>query len=135
MSQAKPYPTNLTDQEWAIIAPLLPTHQRGRRRKYSLRDILNAIFYLDRTGCSWRMLPRDLPPWESVYYYLARWRDNGLLETINAALHRQLRTQLGHDPEPNIAILDSQTVKVAEKRGSTAMMGPNTRSDASDICS
>jgi hypothetical protein len=63
------------------------------------------------------MLPRNLPLWESVYYYLARWRDNGLLETINAALHRQLRTQLGHDPEPSIAILDSQTVKVQEKGG------------------
>src|SRR5579859_6962828 len=115
MSKAKPYPTDLTDQEWAIIAPLLPTYRRGRRRKYSLRDILNAIFYLDRTGCSWRMLPRTLPPWESVYYYLAQWRDNGLLATIYTTLHRQLRSQEGRDPEPSIAILDSETVKVAEK--------------------
>lgn len=111
MSKAKPYPTDLTDQEWAIIAPLLPTHQRGRRRKYRLRDIRGAIFYLDRSGCSWRMLPRDLPPWGSVYYYLAQWRDYGLLETINATLRRQLRTLEGHDPAQSIAILDSQCRK------------------------
>ena len=90
------YPTDLTDAEWALLAPHLPpASPRGRPRVHSYRVILNAIFYLVRGGCAWRLLPRDLPPWRTVYHYFRRWRDDGTWEQLNAALREQRPFRIG----------------------------------------
>jgi transposase len=122
--QRKPYPTDLTDAEWAKIAHLVPKHTNGsplggRRPKYSQREILNALFYITKAGCTWRMLPHDLPPWQAVYGYFAEWRDAGVFMSINKALRRQIRIEVGKNPEPSATIMDSQSVKTAEKGGPT----------------
>jgi putative transposase len=115
----KPYPTDLSDAEWQRIAPLIPQPKtkRGRKRKHPLREILNAIFYLLRAGCAWRMLPHDLPPWQTVYHYFRQWRLDGTWENINATLRREIRVAEGREPEPSAAILDSQSVKTTETLG------------------
>ena len=114
-----PYPSDLTDAEWQKLEPLIPKPKtnRGRKRKHAYREILNAIFYLLRAGCAWRMLPHDLPPWKTVYHYFRLWRKDGTWERINAALRAQLREADGRKPEPSAAILDSQSVKTADVKG------------------
>ncbi len=82
-----------------------------------------SLFYMTRAGCTWRMLPHDLPPWEVVYMYFAQWRDEGVFERINEVLRRQVRIEAGKDEEPSVAILDSQSVKTAEKGGLAARLG------------
>ncbi len=135
----KPYPTDLKDREWAKIEHLVPQPKSGGRpAKYERREILNALFYMTKAGCTWRMLPHDLPPWEVVYMYFAQWRDEGVFERINDALRRQVRIEAGKDEEPSAAILDSQSVKTAEKGGLVARLGTmlQRRSrDASDTSS
>ncbi len=114
----KPYPTDLTDKQWAILKPHLTLAQgRGAPRRVNLREIINALLYLSRTGCQWRMLPHDLPPWESVYYYFSQWRDDGTWERLNRELRIEIRVSVGKDPEPSAAILDSQSVKATETSG------------------
>ncbi len=123
------YPTDLNDNEWQVISPHLPIGKsnveqcrgpgpepsgRGRPRKHSLREILNAIFYVVKNGCQWRALPHDFPPWKSVYHYFRLWRIKGIWERINTALRRQLREKLGRKAHPSAAVLDSQSVKTAE---------------------
>jgi putative transposase len=106
------YPTDLTDAEWAYLAPHLPpASPRGRPRVHSYRVIVNAIFYLVRGGCAWRLLPRDLPPWRTVYHYFRVWRDDGTWERLNAALREQLRVRQGREAQPSAGIVDSQSVK------------------------
>lgn len=102
------YTTSLTDSEWEIITSI---HSDNRKRKYSLREHWDAIFYLVKTGCQWRMLPQEFPPWETVYYYFAQWRDNGLIEEVNNALRDRVRIQAGRETSPSAAIADSQSVK------------------------
>ncbi len=120
----KPYPTDLKDKEWAKIEHLVPQPKSGGRpAKYERREILNALFYMTKSGCTWRMLPHDLPPWEVVYMYFAQWRDEGVFERINEVLRRQVRIEAGKDEEPSAAILDSQSVKTAEKGGLVARLG------------
>jgi len=113
------YPTDLTDKQWKIIEPLIPKpkSRRGRKRKHSYREILNAIFYVLRTGCAWRMLPHDFPPWKTVYHYFRLWRINGTWEKINSALRKLLRKAKGRNPEPSAAVLDTQTVKTTDVKG------------------
>lgn len=114
----KPYPTDLSDAEWPLIEPLIPPEKPGGHPRTSdMREIVNAIFYLLRAGCAWRLLPHDLPPWPTVYYYLQRWRADGTWQTLNDTLRRDLRRQVGKDPEPSAAITDSQSVKTTEKGG------------------
>lgn len=108
------YPTDLQYSEWLLIAQFFPMPKRGRPRKWELWLIVNAILYVTRTGCQWRMLPKDLPPWQTVYGYFWRWTTSGLWEQINAALVRAVRERRGRKPQPSAAILDSQSVKTSE---------------------
>jgi len=110
----KSYPSDLSDEEWAKLKPHLPTHGRGAPRRVNMREVINALRYLSRTGCQWRMLPHDLPPWEKVYYYFSQWRNDGTWERINRELRMEVRVNAGKDPEPSAAILDSQSVKSTE---------------------
>jgi putative transposase len=108
------YPTDLKYTEWLLIMDFFPTHRRGRPRKWEMWQILNAILYVVRTGCQWRMLPTNLPPWQTVYGYFRRWKKNGLWERINEALVKRVRVQHGRKAEPSAGILDSQSVKTSE---------------------
>jgi putative transposase len=117
-AQRQPYPTDLSDVEWQRIQPYLPAPKSGGRpRVHTLREILNAIFYIVRSGCTWRMLPHDLPPWKTVYHYFRLWRKDGTWERINSALRVEVRVAAGREPEPSAAVIDSQSVKTTETPG------------------
>src|SRR5215204_3790080 len=95
----KPYPTDLSDAEWTYIEPHMPLpKEHGRPRTHSPREILDAIFYVLRSGCSWRLLPHDFPPWPTVYHYFRKWRIEGTWEQINQAIRERLRVRLNRDP-------------------------------------
>src|SRR6202162_589306 len=114
----KPYPSDLSDLQWDNLEHLVPPPKTGgRRRQYDNRELVNAIWYVTRSGCAWRMLPHDFPPWESVYGYFRRWQRAGVWKQIHDALVVTLRTAEGRDAEPSAAILDSQTVKTTEQGG------------------
>ncbi len=116
--QRKPYPTDLTNAEWERIEPHVPAPKPGGRpRRHPIREILNAIFYLLRAGCAWRMLPHDFPSWQMVYPYFRLWRKDGTWEQINAALREEVRVAAGREPEPSAAILDTQSVNTTEVSG------------------
>jgi putative transposase len=110
------YPTDLNDKQWSRLAHLfpLPRSTRGRPRTWAYREILNAIFYLVRSGEAWRLLPHDFPPWQTVYGYYWRWRNCGLWDTLNTVVVKAVRQQEGREPQPSAAIIDSQSVKTAE---------------------
>jgi putative transposase len=108
------YPTDLKYTEWMLIADFFPAHQLGRPRKWEMWQIINAILYVVRTGCQWRMLPTNLPPWQTVYGYFRRWKKNGVWERINEELVRTVRVKNGREAEPSAGILDSQSVKTSE---------------------
>jgi putative transposase len=118
----KRYPSDVNDEEWEIIKEFMPPkYNDGVERKYEYREIINGIFYVLRTGCSWRSIPHDLPPWQSVYGYFRRWRISGLWERMNKELRERLREKLGRDKEPSKIIIDSQSVKTTEKGGSKVL--------------
>ena len=118
MSRAS-YPTDLTDAEWHILEPLVPAVKKGGRpTKYPRREVVNAIRYVLRTGCAWRLLPHDLPPWQLVYYYFRVWRREGVWQEIHDALLPEARPSLGRPSTPSGAVIDSQPVKTTEKGAS-----------------
>jgi putative transposase len=116
------YSTNLTDPEWECLKPHIPPpNKRGRPRVHTTREILDAVFYMLKSGCPWRLLPRDFPPWKTVYCWFRRWRIDGTWEQLNATLRERVRTSLGRNAQPSAGIVDSQAAKTTgvggEQRG------------------
>ncbi len=122
------YPSDLTDAEWALVQPLIPPAKRGgRKRTVDVREVLNGIFYVLATGCQWRALPKDLPPRSTIYDYLTLWTWDGTLKRLHYALFVEVREQAGKEASPTAAILDSQSVKSAEKGGLVLIRAVTTR--------
>src|SRR5215217_5444307 len=128
----KSYPTDLSDAEWALLEGHLPTPENdGLPRVHSLREILNAVFYVVKSGCAWRLLPHDFPPWKTVYHYFRAWRLDGTWQRMHRALRERVRVRIGRNPHPSAGVIDSQSIKTTgvggEERASTTSC---TRSDA-----
>jgi putative transposase len=122
--QRQAYQSDLKDQEWTKIEPFFPmSPQKGRPQEWPLREIINAILYLLRTGCQWRMLPHDLPPWQTVYYHHRKWRKSRLWEQINQKIREEVREVEGREPTPSAAIVDAQSVKTTLVKGKRGFDG------------
>ena len=122
------YDSDLTDEEWALVEPLIPPAKRGgRKRAVNVREILNGIFYVLWTGCQWKALPKDLPPKSTVHWYLGLWNWDGTLERLHHVLYVAVREQEGREASPTAAIIDSQSAKGALKGGLCSIRKGTTR--------
>ena len=131
---SKAYPSDLNDEQWKRIQPFIPAPKAGGRpRTVNMRDIFNGILYLLRSGCSWRMLPNDFPPWGTVHYYYRKFRRAGIWQKIHNALRKEVRKQAGRKSSPSAAIIDSQSVKTTEKGGFAVMMPERKSRDENAI--
>jgi len=134
--ERRSYPSDLTEQEWAILEPLIPPAKPGGRpRTTDMREVLNAILYLDRTGGQWRALPHEYPPWSTVWSYFRKWRNDGTWKRMHTALRKQVRVKQGRQPTPSATIIDSQSVKTSQKGGRVATMVGRRSKAASAISS
>jgi putative transposase len=116
----KKYPSDMSDKEWEIIKDEFPRRKKtGGPRRYEIREVVNAVFYTSRGGCSWPMLPNDFPPWKSVYGYFREWKESGLWQRIHEKLRQEVPEQAGRHQEPSAGII---SVKPTEKGGPKAMM-------------
>ena len=112
------YPSDLSDPEWEVLETHLPEpNKRGRPLDYTLREIINAILYIVRAGCAWRMMPHDFPPWQTIYYHFRKWSQDGTWERLNTILREEVRHSEGREKTPSAAIIDSQSVKVSAVSG------------------
>ena len=127
------YPTDLTDSQWAVLEPMIPdAAPGGRPRRADKRELVEAILYILRAGCAWRLLPHDFPPWQTVYYYFRRWEREGVWSRVHHALVLADRERAGREASPSAAIIDSQTVRTADQKGdSRASTGPRRSTGAS----
>lgn len=122
------YPSDLTEDEWSRLKPLIPPAKRGGgRRKVDIREVVNGVMYVLSTGCQWRAIPKDLPKKSTVHGYFQRWDYDGTLRDIHHALYQQCREQLEREPSPTACVIDSQTVKGAEKGGRASIRKATTR--------
>ena len=111
----------MSDAEWTVLEPLIPKAKHGGRPEgYAKREVVNGIRYLTRTGCAWRLLPHEFPPWTTVYHYFRKWRKDGTWKVIHDKLVGDVRERAGRKREPSAAVIDSQTVKTTEKGDLTA---------------
>ena len=112
------YPSDLTDAQWRLLAPLIPPAKPGGRpRSADVREVVNAVLYVDRNGVTWRALPHDFPPWRTAYHYFRAWRLDGTWERLHDALRDRVRARAGRAASPSAAVIDSQSVKTTEKGG------------------
>lgn len=116
------YPSDLTDEQWRSLAPLFEFSSSEPARVYPVRHILNAVFYVNRTGCQWNFLPPDFPPWKAAYNQFRRWQKNGAWDKVHDTLRDKLRTTASRNPQPTAAVIDAQSTKTTEKGGLVAMM-------------
>ena len=122
------YPSDLTDEEWALVGPLIPPAKRGgRKRTRDERDLVNGLMYVLSTGCQWRYVPKDLPPKSTLHEYLDRWRYDGTINKIHHTLYVKCREQAGREASPTACVIDSQTVKSAEKGGPASIRAATMR--------
>jgi putative transposase len=130
------YASDLTDEEWQLLAPLLPPETHGGRpRTYAMRDVIDGIQYVLRGGCAWRLMPHDLPHWQTVYQTFRAWRRDGTWIRIHDQLREELRMRMGRHPQPSAAIIGTHTVKTTEKGGAMAMTARRNSTAASAISS
>ena len=126
------YPSDLTDEEWALVEPLIPPAKRGgRRRSVDMRKVVDGLMYVLSTGCQWRYVPKDLPPKSTVFHYFVLWTYHGVIDRIHYALYVECRERLGREASPTACIIDSQSVKSAEKGGAASIRAAMMRAKRS----